>query len=89
MLSGDSVPRPLGFIAFVPSQFIDLMLGLSIAETPAWSGPGVGAQVASQAWPYSPLRPVAVYLYQWFSARLERKKDLTFAALSDMGIVGC
>jgi hypothetical protein len=47
--SGDSVPRPLGFIALTPSQFRSSSLGLGL-RTPAWSGPGAGAQLASQHW---------------------------------------
>ena len=47
--SGDSVPRPLGFIALMPSQIVMFYCRGSVAAAaPAWSGPGVGAQVASQ-----------------------------------------
>jgi hypothetical protein len=46
--SGDSVPRPLGFTALMPSQLMILLLGLVQYLAPVWSGPGVGAQLASQ-----------------------------------------
>ena len=45
---GDSVPTPLGFFALEPSQFLIFNAGARLLRAPAWSGPGVGAQFASQ-----------------------------------------
>ena len=46
---GDSVPKPLGFNAFVPSHAREEKnrWGRGLRPAPAWSSPGVGAQVAS------------------------------------------
>ncbi len=47
--SGDSVPRPLGFFALMPSQRIKFAAGAQLlAEPQPGLGPGVGAQLASQ-----------------------------------------
>jgi len=82
--SGDSVPRPLGFIASMPIPANDLQLGFSFRRTPAWSWPRSRRSGCFPAEPYLSLRPLVVYPQGCRYAMVERKKDLIIAALSDM-----
>ena len=50
--TGDSVPRPLGFIAFMPIPVHEIPAGAQRSTKPQPGfGPGIGAQVASQQSP--------------------------------------
>jgi hypothetical protein len=51
LLSGDSVPRLLGFIALMPIPVDDLVTGASSHWPQLGLGPGVGARVAPQQSP--------------------------------------
>jgi len=84
-LPGDSVPKPLGFIASVPIPVKSLCRWGSAQHWPQPGlGPGVGAQLASQQ--RLLLRPGRLQRIRSnrFEQSWNEKNSLIIAALSDM-----
>lgn len=80
-----AVPRPLGFNALMPIPVaMILLLGRGRTPAPAWSWPRSRRSGCLPAEPYLPPRSFVVYSHGEVHATVERKKSLTFAALSDM-----